>query len=161
MTKRKNPEDKLKTGPKSDKLKELSEKQLKAIRRMAECGIANEHIAGCLNMSQAYFYKLIEKYPEILETIKNGRADGVNAVAQTLLQKAREGNMTAIIFFLKTRGGFVEHQPDQSKTNIVFKTEITPTGEFKRTEMIEGHPVIDVEPSNITVKKPGRKPKPK
>ena len=51
-----------------------------------------------------------ERQPEVLERYKRGQAKAIGSVAQSLLMQAREGNLTAAIFYLKTRAGWRETQ---------------------------------------------------
>ena len=45
---------------------------------------------------------------DLAERYKRGKARAIGAVAQSLVTKARAGNVTAMIFFLKTQGGWRE-----------------------------------------------------
>lgn len=56
------------------------------------------------------FHAACERQPEVLERYKRGQAKAIGSVAQSLLMQAREGNLTAAIFYLKTRAGWRETQ---------------------------------------------------
>tara|TARA_R110000868_G_scaffold359342_1_gene621176 strand:- start:993 stop:1196 length:204 start_codon:yes stop_codon:yes gene_type:complete len=49
-----------------------------------------------------------------LEVIKKGRAEGLNQVSNALFEKAIDGNVTAMIYFLKVRDreNWGENQPE-------------------------------------------------
>ena len=56
------------------------------------------------------FHAACERQPEVLERYKKGQTKAIGSVAQSLLTQAREGNLTAAIFYLKTRAGWRETQ---------------------------------------------------
>jgi hypothetical protein len=70
-------------------------------------------IAKRLGCERTYIYKLIEKYPTAKEALENER-EGVKDFAEgKLIQQIDAGNVTAIIFYLKTQAkdrGYVEKQ---------------------------------------------------
>ena len=53
---------------------------------------------------------MMQRQPEIEERYKKGKAKAVGAIASSLIQKAREGDTTCMIFFLKTQAGWKETQ---------------------------------------------------
>ena len=42
-------------------------------------------------------------YKEFISAIKKGRAEGLNQVSNALFEKAIDGNVTAMIYYLKVR----------------------------------------------------------
>lgn len=52
----------------------------------------------------------MERQSEVRERYKKGKAKAIGAVAQGLLQQARDGNTTAAMFYLKTQAGWRETQ---------------------------------------------------
>ena len=67
-----------------------------------------EQIADFLGIGRTTFFALMNRDPDLSERYKRGKARAVGAVAQSLVTKARAGNVTAMIFFLKTQGGWRE-----------------------------------------------------
>lgn len=67
-----------------------------------------EQIADFLGIGRTTFFALLNRDPDLSERYKRGKARAVGAVAQSLVTKARAGNVTAMIFFLKTQGGWRE-----------------------------------------------------
>ena len=49
-----------------------------------------------------------------MDAIKKGRAEGLNKVSNALFEKAIQGNVTAMIYYLKVRGreNWSENQPE-------------------------------------------------
>lgn len=65
-------------------------------------------IADYFGVSEGTFGAVMERQPEVSVAYKKGKAKAVGKVGQGLLQKAIEGNLTAMIFYLKTQGGYRE-----------------------------------------------------
>ena len=70
--------------------------------------LSTEQIADYFGIGRRTFYSLMERDPEIAARYKKGRARAVGSIAQSLIAKARGGNVTAMIFFLKTQAGWRE-----------------------------------------------------
>lgn len=67
-------------------------------------------VADYFGISLNTFHAACERQPEVLERYKKGKTKAIGSVAQSLLTQAREGNLTAAIFYLKTRAGWRETQ---------------------------------------------------
>lgn len=67
-----------------------------------------EQVADYFGIGRRTFYRLMDRDPEVAARYKRGKARAVGAIAQGLIQKARAGNVTAMIFFLKTQGSWRE-----------------------------------------------------
>lgn len=67
-----------------------------------------EQMADFFGIGRTTFFAIMERDPSVAELYKRGRAKAVGAVAQSLISQARDGNMTAMIFYLKTQGGWRE-----------------------------------------------------
>lgn len=86
---------------------ELTEAQRAEVETLAAV-LNAEQIADFLGIGRTTFFALLNRDPELSERYKRGKARAVGAVAQSLVTKARAGNVTAMIFFLKTQGGWRE-----------------------------------------------------
>lgn len=70
------------------------------IRAMADyCGITHTTV---------HTYK--NTYPEIIEAIKEARKSILGTIENKLIEQAVNGNISAIIFYLKSQGGWSEKQ---------------------------------------------------
>ena len=76
-----------------------------------------EQIADYFGIGKTTFYAIMERQPEVGERYKKGKAKAIGAVAQGLLQQARNGNTTAAMFYLKTQAGWRETQNIDHTTN--------------------------------------------
>lgn len=71
-------------------------------------GISSDQIMKYYGISSVQWRRLLSAYPTLEEAVDRGNIVTTREIANLLLQKAREGNVQAMIFFLKTRGGFKE-----------------------------------------------------
>lgn len=93
------------------KRKTLSDEQKAQLEVMAAF-LTVEQIADYFGIGKTSFYAMIERDPEISERYKKGKAAAIGSVAKTLVSQARDGNLTAAIFYLKTQGGWRENMVD-------------------------------------------------
>jgi hypothetical protein len=89
--------------------KELSDEQKAQIEGLAAY-LTTEQMADYFGMSKVTFHAIMKREPDVIERYKRGKAKAIGAVAQGLLQKARNGDTTSAIFYLKTQAGWRETQ---------------------------------------------------
>ena len=73
---------------------------------MAAQGLTYEQIADALGISVRTLDGRRSESADFADAIKRGRAKGIEVVTNKLFEQCREGNTTAIIFFLKARAGW-------------------------------------------------------
>lgn len=78
-----------------------------------------DQIADYFSMGRRTFYDLMARNEEIAASYKRGKARAVGSIAQNLIAKARSGHVTAMIFYLKTQGGWRETMEIESRTEVV------------------------------------------
>jgi hypothetical protein len=83
-------------------------------REMASRGLTVSQISDCLGISESTLYGKQNEYTEFVGAIKKGRAEGLNKVSNALFEKATQGHVTAMIYYLKVRdrGNWGENQPE-------------------------------------------------
>ena len=83
-------------------------------REMASRGLTVSQISDCLGISESTLYGKQNEYKEFMDAIKKGRAEGLNQVSNALFEKATQGNVTAMIYYLKVRDreNWGENQPE-------------------------------------------------
>ena len=82
---------------------------LRAITQLSAIGLTKAQVASAIGWSRHLFTNRLLEIPELMEALEKGRAMGVKEVAHQLFVNATENNnVSAQIFFLKTRGGFKE-----------------------------------------------------
>ena len=72
--------------------------------------LTSDQIADRFGISRASWYRLLERRPDIKRRYQRGKAYFIESCASQLKKKVMEGNLTAIIFALKTQGGWRETQ---------------------------------------------------
>lgn len=65
-------------------------------------------VCKALGFSRTTFYAYAKEFPEINKVLEEAREQVGEQIEGTLVTKALEGNMTAIIFYLKTQRGWKE-----------------------------------------------------
>lgn len=87
--------------------KDLTEEQKAQVEALAAY-LSVEQVADYFGIGKTTFYSMMQRDPVIAERYKRGKARAIGAVAQGLLQKARNGDTTSAIFYLKTQAGWRE-----------------------------------------------------
>tara|TARA_R110000796_G_scaffold11776_3_gene39561 strand:- start:3374 stop:3763 length:390 start_codon:yes stop_codon:yes gene_type:complete len=99
----------------------LDEQQINEVETLAAV-LTTDQIADYFGISRKTFYNIMERDKAIFTRYKKGKAKAIGSIAGGLLNKARNGDLGAQVFFLKTQGGWkdttaVEHtSPDGSMT---------------------------------------------
>lgn len=93
----------------------LTEAQKAEVETLAAV-LSTEQIADYFGIGRRTFWDLMARDEEIAVRYKRGKARAIGAIAQGLIQKARSGDTTSMIFFLKTQAGWretatIEHAP--------------------------------------------------
>jgi hypothetical protein len=81
---------------------------------MASRGLTVSQISDCLGIAESTLYGKQKDYPQFMQAIKKGRAEGLHSVSNALFEKATQGNVTAMIYYLKVRDrqNWGENQPE-------------------------------------------------
>jgi hypothetical protein len=67
-----------------------------------------EQVADYFGIGRTTFFNMIANDPEISERYKRGKAKAIGAIAQGLIQKARNGDTASMMFYLKCQAGWRE-----------------------------------------------------
>ncbi|OKQ02289.1 LuxR family transcriptional regulator [Haemophilus influenzae] len=91
------------------KTKPKIEIDLSMVESLAAQGLTNQQIADSLGISERTLQNRKKDNAEFAEAIKKGKAKGIAVVTNALMKKIKSGNVTAMICFLKTQGGWKEN----------------------------------------------------
>ena len=91
---------------------------IEKIKALASRGLTKEQIALSLGFSSRTFLRRQQENKEIEHAYREGKAQGVGIIANALFEKAKKGDNTAMIFFLKCNGW-----KENSETTIKIDTE--------------------------------------
>lgn len=81
----------------------VTPRDLKQIEEFAAIGMTKTEIAMLIGISRRALFRW-QKRPDVMDAIERGRARGLQMAGMNLWKKVKEGDMTAIIWFEKTRG---------------------------------------------------------
>lgn len=86
------------------------ELDLQKVEEYAGLGLTREEIALSLGVSYSTLNRRVKESEEVDAAMKRGRAKANIKVGNALMKAIEGGNVTAIIFYLKTRAGWTEKQ---------------------------------------------------
>ena len=90
--------------------------KLQLLEEWSTQGLYIKEIAAKMGISVATVYDWMNKNPEIAAAIKKGRDKSIDMVENALFKSAINGNVTAMIFYLKNRAP--ERYKDRVDNNI-------------------------------------------
>lgn len=80
-----------------------------------------EQIADYFGVCKATFYKAMSDNPQIGIRYKKGKAKAIGSIGQGLMKQARDGNTSAMMFYLKCQAGWKENQKMKAGTVTIPK----------------------------------------
>ena len=98
----------------------ITDRVIKRAEALARKGLTKEQIAHMLGIAYSTLNEKTKKYPEFSEAIKVGQSKGVAVISNALFNNAKNGSVTAQIFFLKNRS------PNEWKDRVPEGTGETP-----------------------------------
>src|SRR6056300_903430 len=81
---------------------------LAKVESLAANGLTQEQIACALGISETTLHQRKRDSADFAAAIKRGKAKGIALVTNKLMESIKGGNMTGMIFFLKTQAGWKE-----------------------------------------------------
>jgi len=82
---------------------------LEEIEILAGRGLTNEMIYSYYGLPRSFWFEAKITNPDIEKACLKGKAKTISMVSGKLMEKIRQGNLTAIIFYLKTQARWSEH----------------------------------------------------
>lgn len=99
------------------KERKLTEDEIDQVERLASV-LNQSQIADYLSISDRTFRRIMDRDESVMSAYKRGRAKAVQQVAGSLLQKAREGDTSSAIFYLKTQAGWKDTTVQQHEGSV-------------------------------------------
>jgi len=90
---------------------------LAKVESLAANGLTQEQIAAALGISERTLRSRKGEIADFADAIKRGKAKGIALVTNKLMESIKGGNMTGMIFFLKTQAGWKETQVIDNKSS--------------------------------------------
>lgn len=97
---------KKKVGPRPSMT--VTKEMIEEVRQLAGLGLTGDQMAKYYGICRTTWYKYIDMYPEIQIAAERGKYRMISIVAGKLMEKVKAGNLTAIIFYLKTQAHWRE-----------------------------------------------------
>jgi hypothetical protein len=107
----------------------LTDEQKAEVETLAAV-LTAEQVADYFGIGRRTFYSMMQRDDEIAARYKRGKAKAIGVIAQGLINKARAGDTTSMIFFLKTQAGWRETA--QIEHMLPGEPEITSASAFKQ-----------------------------
>jgi hypothetical protein len=98
-------------------LKVFNKKQIADVENYAQF-LNAEQIADTMGISHVTFIEIRNRQPEVSLAYKKGKAKTVGFVISKLIKKIKEGDVTAMIFYLKTQAGWSEKAYLEVNSNV-------------------------------------------
>lgn len=89
----------------------FSEEDIKQVYLLA-ARLTKTQLADYMGVSFSTFREIEKRQPEVAIAYQKGKAQQIDEVAGHLLEQCRKGNITAIIFYLKTQAQWKEEQEE-------------------------------------------------
>jgi DNA-binding XRE family transcriptional regulator len=93
-------------------------------------GYTDAQLAKYFNVSEQTLNTWKKKHPEFLESLKAGKDDADKVIANSLYEKAKAGDTTAMIFWLKNRQRFTWRDKQQHEVTGSEGKDLNLTVEF-------------------------------
>ena len=87
--------------------KVLSDEQIAQIEPLAAV-LTKAQMADFFGITEKTLREVESRQPKVFTAYKKGKASAIATVANNLVNQARNGNVTAAIFYLKTQAGWKE-----------------------------------------------------
>lgn len=107
--------------PKGSTIIKATPEVLLNVERMAGVGSTHEEIADFYGVSKVCWNNTKKRYPAIETCYRKGRGQTKFFVKGKLYQQIKAGNLTAIIFYLKTQCGWSEKNSLEVETKVKSK----------------------------------------
>lgn len=87
----------------------LTQKQIEEVELLARY-LTIEQLVEHLGIGESTFLDIREREPEVFKAYKKGKSKAIVDIGSSLYSKARDGDTTSQIFYLKTQAGWSEKQ---------------------------------------------------
>ena len=95
-----------------------TENDIKEVEMLAGLGLTKYLIQNYFGHSKDVWLKTEKRCPELRKAFNKGQAKTIGTVSKKLYEQILAGNLQAIIFYLKTRGGGSEKYNPEQDCNI-------------------------------------------
>lgn len=118
------------------------------VKFLASKGLYNKQIAPVLGISYPSFQQRLSVEPELKQALEEGKELGIANVTLKLYEKVEEGNLQAMMFFLKYRGHWVKDDSLKvsGNNNQLLVINGKPLNEYSKDELLA---ITKMEPKEL------------
>jgi hypothetical protein len=98
----------------------FDEAQIAQVEALAAV-MSKRQICDYMSVGETTFREIEGRQPEVSDAYKRGKAKAIGSIGQSLIQQAKNGNIAAAIFYLKTQAGWRETEQEQGTQNITLQ----------------------------------------
>jgi len=98
------------------------DEQIKEVAILAGLGLTKYLIQNYFEVSKDVWAKAEKRNPDLRKAFNRGQAQTIARVSEKLHELIMKGNITAIMFYLKTRAGWSEKYDPEQDCNVVEPT---------------------------------------
>ena len=95
----------------------FDEAQIAQVEALAAV-MSKRQICDYMSVGETTFREIEDRQPEVSDAYKRGKAKAIGSIGQSLIQQAKNGNIAAAIFYLKTQAGWRETETEPGTHNI-------------------------------------------
>jgi hypothetical protein len=98
----------------------FDEAQIAQVEALAAV-MSKRQLCDYMSVGETTFREIEGRQPEVSDAYKRGKAKAIGSIGQSLIQQAKNGNIAAAIFYLKTQAGWRETEQEHSNQNITLQ----------------------------------------
>jgi hypothetical protein len=98
----------------------FDEAQIAQVEALAAV-MSKRQLCDYMSVGETTFREIEGRQPEVSDAYKRGKAKAIGSIGQSLIQQAKNGNIAAAIFYLKTQAGWRETEQEQGNQNITLQ----------------------------------------
>lgn len=124
----------------------VDEKLIEKAKELSGKGLTQQQMSDYFSVVPETWYSYQDKYPELREAIKVGRARTIAYVASKLMTAISNNSVAAMIFYLKTQAGWKEQRDEVAAGSSVLEMlngqliDITPDSKVKDRSNAKNNP---------------------
>lgn len=102
----------------------LDPTNMEKLKTLASYGMTVEQISAIFKISRTTMFEIIRRNPDVSQYYREGKSIGIAQVSKSLIQKAMEGDVGCMIFYLKTQAGWKDRTEIIHSGNVVVDVEV-------------------------------------
>ncbi len=99
----------------------LTDEQIEELEHLGST-LSVDQCADYFGVAKQTFYNILERQPEAGRRYRLGKAKMVVDMGQSIIKQGREGNIQALMFYLKTQAGWRETNVTEHTGDVTLRT---------------------------------------